>query len=255
MFRKARIAILLYLMVLVVGGTWLTRARTTSWNEPLWVLVYPINADGSAVVASYIGSLDRETFAPIQVFFTEQAQAYGVNFDRPFVVNVAAGPKEHPPVPPEDENVLAIMWWSLKLRYYAWSVEREQSAPPADIRVFVLYHDPKNRRVLPHSLGLKEGLIGVVHAFASRRLTQMNHVVIAHEVLHTVGASDKYHAATAFPVFPDGFADPGKSPRYPQSRAELMGGRIPMSEGKATIPRSLDRVVVGPKTAGEIKWR
>ncbi len=34
-----------------------------------------------------------------------------------------------------------------------------------------------------------------------------------------------------------------------------MGGRIPVSEGKATIPRSLDRVVVGPKTAGEINWR
>ena len=255
MLRKARITILLYVLVLVLVGTWLSRIRATSWDEPLWVLVYPINADGSDVARQYIESLGRETFEPVETFFAVQARAHGVGLNRPFAVNVAAGPSVAPPALPEGAGTLMTMWWSLRLRYYAWGVEREQSAPPANIQVFVLYHDPSGRPSLPHSLGLKEGLIGVVHAFADRRMTQTNNVIIAHEMLHTVGATDKYDPATGFPVFPDGFSEPEKSPRYPQSSAELMGGRIPIAEGRARIPRSLRQVRVGPKTAEEINWR
>ena len=45
---------------------------------------------------------------------------------------------------------------------------------------------------LAHSLGLQKGLIGVVNAFASSSQAAENNVVIAHELLHTVGATDKY---------------------------------------------------------------
>lgn len=34
----------------------------------------------------------------------------------------------------------------------------------------------------------------------------------------------------------------------------IMGGRIPLSPGKAEIPLGLDQVVVGPATAAEIGW-
>ncbi len=95
----------------------------------------------------------------------------------------------------------------------------------------------------------------MVNAFASRAQQGSNNVVIAHELLHTFGASDKYDAATNMPSFPDGFAEPDANPRYPQRMAEIMAGRIPISPTFAETPRSLDEVVIGAATAREISWR
>jgi hypothetical protein len=146
------------------------------------------------------------------------------------------------------------MWWSLKLRYWVWKVEKQQSEPHADIKVFALYHDPKLVNSLPHSLGLQKGLIGVVHAFAATHMSESNNVVIAHEIMHTVGASDKYDSKSGQPIYPDGYAEPNLKPRYPQLKAEIMGGRIPLGEKDAQIPRSLKQVVVGQQTAIELDW-
>jgi hypothetical protein len=65
----------------------------------------------------------------------------------------------------------------------------------------VLYHDPALTPIVPHSLGLTKGLIGVVYAFASPEMNGANNVVIAHELLHTVGATDKYDFAADAPHF------------------------------------------------------
>jgi hypothetical protein len=81
-----------------------------------------------------------------------------------------------------------------------------------------------------------------------------NAVIIAHELLHTVGATDKYDFATNLPRFPDGYAEPERTPRYPQAFAEIMGGRIPVSEIRADIPVTLDQTLIGAATAAEIGW-
>ena len=47
MFKVIRISILLVILIVVSLSTWLTQARSTDWNNSLWVKVYPINADGS----------------------------------------------------------------------------------------------------------------------------------------------------------------------------------------------------------------
>jgi len=94
----------------------------------------------------------------------------------------------------------------------------------------------------------------VVHAFASRSLNGSNDIVIAHELLHTVGASDKYDLASGTPLFPQGFADPAQEPRFPQQRAEIMAVRRALSASESEIPASLEAVVVGPATALEIGW-
>jgi len=85
-------------------------------------------------------------------------------------------------------------------------------------------------------------------------MSQSNNVIIAHEVMHTVGASDKYDPKSGLPIYPAGYAEPKLQPRYPQSKAEIMGGRIPLSQKGAQIPRSLKQVVVGQQTAIEIGW-
>jgi len=120
--------------------------------------------------------------------------------------------------------------------------------------MFVVYYDPKTHQRLAHSLGLQKGLIGVVNAFASPAQASRNNVVIAHEFMHTVGATDKYDPSNNQPVFPEGFAEPDRKPVYPQQRAEIMAGRIPVASNSAIMPRSLAACVVGPKTAQEIRW-
>ena len=72
--------------------------------------------------------------------------------------------------------------------------------------------------------------------------------------MHTVGASDKYDPKSGQPIYPDGYAEPKLNPRYPQSKAEIMGGRIPVCNKEASIPWSLKQVTVGPQTAIEIGW-
>ena len=80
-------------------------------------------------------------------------------------------------------------------------------------------------------------------------------IVATHELLHTLGASDKYDPATNLPLHPTGYAEPYLEPRYPQQFAEIMGGRIPESSGRARIPSNLAETVIGPDTAREIGWR
>jgi hypothetical protein len=253
-FRTLRIALLLVILLAVAGNAWLTGLRTTSWKEPLWVSVYPINADGSAATADYITALDNEQFAPVAEFLAREAQRYGVTLTSPMQLRLAGEIHERPPAPPPNGERLAVMLWSLQMRYWAWRMQHTVDGPPSDIQVFVQYFDPERTQRVAHSLGLQKGLIGVVNAFASRRLAGQNNVVIAHELLHTVGATDKYDLSNSRPVYPQGYADPEREPLYPQSRAEIMGGRIPVSEHRAELPMSLDKVIVGPETAAEIRW-
>jgi len=107
--------------------------------------------------------------------------------------------------------------------------------------------------LLEDSVGLQKGMIGIVNAYAGRREAGFNNVIIAHEFLHTLGATDKYDPANGLPSFPLGFAEPDRIPRYPQRFAEIMGGRIPVSTTDAMIPNSLKHVVIGSLTAREIR--
>lgn len=255
MFTLLRKGILVYILILVGVGHWLTVQRTTSWGRPLSVAVYPINGDGSQRSADFIKSLEWNSFKAIDEFMTAEAKHYGVQLKEP-VRTVLAGPiEDQPPTPPRGGNVLQVMLWSLTLRYWSWSVDRGADPPPSDIEIYVRYFDPDTNPRLPHSLGLQKGMIGVVNAFASPQQAGSNKVIIAHELLHTLGASDKYDPATGQPVYPSGYAEPEADPRLPQELAELMGGRIPVSAMESKIPRSLDEVIIGTATGQEIGWR
>jgi len=107
---------------------------------------------------------------------------------------------------------------------------------------------------VPHSVGMQKGLVGVVHAFADRNMTRTNNVVIAHEILHTLGASDKYNPETLSPLFPIGYAEPERDPLHPQTLTEVMAGRYAIDAQTFEMPATLDEVVVGAATALEIGW-
>ena len=118
----------------------------------------------------------------------------------------------------------------------------------------MLFHDPEVNSKLDHSFGLKKGHICMVKAFATRHQAERNNVIIVHEMLHTLGATDKYNLQTMQPRYPEGYANLGKKPLLPQEHAEIMGRGIPLSPTESKMPESLAYTLVGPITAKEIKW-
>jgi hypothetical protein len=255
MFKAVRISILLVILFFVAVSTWLTQSRSTDWNNSLWVKIYPVNADGSVESRRYIESLTVDGFRSIESFVAREISKYGHNLKQPVRMELGTEIKEQPPSVGASPNALDVMWWSLKMRWWAGRITQDQDDPAPDVRIFVRYHAPQSDFLLENSVGLQKGMVGVVNAFGSRKLAGTNNVVIAHEFLHTLGATDKYDPKNGFPHFPDGIAEPERQPRYPQRFAEVMGGRIAMSDQDAVVPKSLKYVVIGDRTAEEIQLR
>jgi hypothetical protein len=254
MFRKVRIAILLLILLFVALNTYFDRVYSTDWDIPLRVAVFPINADGTDESERYIQSLEDDDFVALEGFFTEEAERYAVEVDPPIRFALAAPIRELPPMLEEGAGMLGVMSWSLRMRYWAWSVPENPAGVTPDIKLFLLYHDPARSPMLPHSMGLQKGLFGIVNVFAAKHMAGSNDTVTAHELLHTLGATDKYDLRTNLPQHPAGYAEPNLRPLHPQSLAELMAGRIPISRTRSDIPEFLGEVVIGPLTATEIGW-
>lgn len=253
MWKKLRIAILLFILFLVGADTYLTKYRAVSWDETLWVAVYPINPDRDPNTERYISQLSDRHYQSIEHFFEREAKERGLPVNQPFNIMLAHPVEAIPPAPPgEGSNMLEIAWWSLKLRY--WAFQQDESDFSPHIKMFVIYHPYEQEEPLAHSLGMEKGMVGVVHAYAHREMEGKNNLVIAHEMLHTLGATDKYDRQTGEPIFPEGYAEPERTPRYPQRYTELMGGRTPVSETESIMPRSLKGAILGNMTLQEINW-
>ena len=255
MFRVFRIFVLLLILTCVALSAYLTQARSTDWNNTLYVKIYPINADGSVDAARYISRLERDTFDDVEAFLQREVARYGRDLKQPVRIRLGQEVGEQPPSLGPERSMLSIMLWSLKLRWWAGSIGRDQDKINPDVRIFVRYHAPTDNFVLENSVGLQKGMVGIVNAYASRRQTGPNNVIIAHEFLHTLGATDKYDPTDGTPLFPDGYGDPSLKPLHPQATAEIMGGRIAVAEDDARVPPNLTYALIGAKTATEIRLR
>lgn len=252
MFKIFRITLLLAILLGVIYDRWRAHHRT-DWKMPLVVALYPINADASPVAAEYIQRLKEENFEDIERFFDEEARRYALPLLSPVDVLLAPEVAQTPPKPPQNGGVLDTVLWSLHFRW--WASEYGTGARRAPhARLFLLYVDPATHPMLEHSTAIREGMIGLAHIFANKKQAKQNAVVIAHELLHTLGATDKYNLQTTYPLHPEGFAEPDADPLLPQRFAELMGGRTPITANEAEIPESLAHVLIGTHTAGEIGW-
>lgn len=253
-FKRLRITILLVILAVVAGGTYYQTRAMANWTRPLQLTIYPVNGPDSDEVAEYIGNLNVSNFSGISRFLDEEADAFEVYTTPLVVINLGPEIFSLPPEPPaRQEGILAIGQWSLTLRYWLYKHVSSFGLETRHIRIFVIYHGKNNNKPLKHSFGLQKGLVGVVNAFALPDQDLQNNIIITHELLHTLGASDKYDQR-GHPRFPDGYGDPQQKPRYPQEFAEIMAGRVAISASEATIPYSLDFVVIGEQTAQEIHW-
>lgn len=252
MWKRVRITFLVLVLSFVSTKTYLQQLDATDWIETLRVVIYPVAGDQSMATRQYIQALTVDDFRSIEAFMQGQADSYGLRGGKPVEVALAPLVENRPPVATDVSGVLDSVIFSLRFRFWAFRHDRPQA--PGDIRVFVVYNNPEETDHLPNSLALRKGLLGLVYAFASPEYAGSNNFVITHEMLHTLGASDKYDPATNMPIHPAGFAEPFIATRYPQRKAEIMGGRIPFNKEYAYMPYSLDDAMIGGFTASEIKW-
>jgi hypothetical protein len=249
MSRSWRILVLLLVLALVAGTTFFERQWVRGWTRPLAVAIYPVAVNDAS--ADYIGQLKTQDFLEIGAFLASEAPRWRRNGIPAAQIRLMAPIRAIPPLP-QARNALEAIQWSLRLRWYAFR-QTPFWASLGTVRLFLLYHPLQFDQALPHSYGLQKGMLGVVHVFADDAQRAQNNFVITHELLHTLGATDKYDA-NGQPIYPTGFADPNTQPPYPQYRAEIMGGRVAITPNRAEIPKGLEEAVVGYATAAEIGW-
>lgn len=253
-FRRIRIFVLMSILAATALYNFEQRRASTSWYKTIEIVIYPINGDGSQLVDSYINRLSDQDFASIDQFLAGEAARYNLLLSRPARTRLGQTVRVLPPSPPAPgSGILQVMLWSMKFRHWAWQNTPDAKSNLRRARMFVLYHEPREGRQLDHSYGLNKGLLGYVNAFASTEQQGQNNIVIAHEFLHTVGATDKY-GPNGEPIFPIGFASPDRANPYEQTHAEIMAGRYPVSETDSRMPDDLKGCVIGKETALEINW-
>jgi len=254
MFRASRIIILLIIFAALAFYTKTQKLKSRSWSEPLQLVIYPINGEDSPDVDEYITQLDGAVFSEIDQFFENEAKHYSLTIDQPTVTRLGKVIDIQPPASPAPESgFIKIIWWSLKFRYWAYTNTPDDESNLHRVRIFLLYHETDDDKLLQHSLGLDKGLLVIAHVFASTDQEQQNNIILAHELLHTVGASDKYNAINQ-PVFPEGYAEPDNIPLYPESLADIMSAKTPLSANQSKMANSLKQCIIGDKTAWEINW-
>ena len=100
MFKGLRIALLLYVLAMVATGAFLARARSTDWNDTLWLALYPVAAPAGSITEGFIDSLSNADFSDIEHFLQAEARRYGVALEKTVKVHlgevVATPPPQRP---------------------------------------------------------------------------------------------------------------------------------------------------------------
>lgn len=250
MWKKIRILCLLLILLIVAVNAW--RDQNQNWDKPIIVLLHPINADGQATTQQYIQQLSLSDLGAVQPYLQQMSTHYR---GQPIQLYLNLGREltQKPPKVPEQANLLDIIWWSLRFRFYDWK-QHQRSDGVSAVTLYLNYYDPKLTNELKHSTALEKGRIGAVNLYASKKQNEQNQIVMVHELLHAFGASDKYDAATGQPLYPQGYAAPNQKPLFPQAKAELMAGYLPISAQQSKMPDRLDDTVLNQITALEIGW-
>jgi len=251
-FKLMRVVFLLSILFGIVASTWITEKRMAAWDRPILVTVHPIVADQSPATLKYARNVDSNTFDAVNRFFGEQSRPYGFAVTPAFRFQVAPVEAGLPPPVPGQFDFAAIAWWSLKMRWWALRREMSDGLIRPDVQMFLLLHGTGSSDEMGISVGMRKGRYGIVKAYATESARSTNLVVFTHELMHVLGATDKYTISTGEPLFPHGFADPDQEPLFPQRRAEIMGGRIPFSAFSSMMPGSLEQCKIGRLTAEEI---
>jgi len=256
-FRRLRIAVLLAILAAVLLWAYNDVSRRRARND--WRRTLSV-----AVVILYRGPVEAEALESLragtrtlQDRLAEELARYQPRSARPFALQ-AVGPfavSADPPVP-AGSALPDLARYSLNLWRYLRRVN-SMAGPPAtsaDMTVYVITRVPSSEeRTQVEGMGEQGGKVGIVRVELDAKMVDFALFVTAHELMHTLGASEKYDAAGRT-LIPAGLADPLLSPLYPQKCADVMARNVVIGPNEERPPDSLEELCVGPITAREIGW-
>jgi hypothetical protein len=256
-FYRARVSLLLTILagVLLWAGTdcYQRRART-NWQRPLNVALVlverePIKPRTVYLLNDRVHELERRL-----------ASEYKRHDGREFtpVSFMVTGPVKVEQAPPDmqQQSVFGL----LRDTYRLWRWTRDIDARAGveagdyDARIYLVMKPANGGLAFVEGESEYGGRIGVAQVDIDPEMIDFSLFVAAHELMHTLGASDKYDAKGCA-LFPIGFADPEKPGRYPQPGAEIMARNVPLAPSSERPPNTLEELFVGDATAREVGWR
>jgi hypothetical protein len=253
-YRRIRLLFLLGALAVTAAwgaGTLQRRHARREWARPIDVRVVLLSRDGSGSPGLWRRGLDD-----LSSRLDADMRRWRGPGPAPFRIELV-GPVHwggaFPQRPPTDD-LLDRLWGAVDVYRAVLSIERAAGAGSApDVSVYVLSEDGDDGwSAFAEGMGALNGDVAFVRASSGRALV-VPLEVIGHELLHTVGATDKYDL-DGHSRAPEGLADPDLVPRYPQSQAEWMAGEVPLGPTAGRPPLDLAEMAVGPATAREIGW-
>jgi hypothetical protein len=256
-FYRLRVTLLLIVLggvLLWAGNDWWRRRERKAWKHPLRVALVLVERE--PVSAATLSALTSHSFELERRLSREYARHGGRALD-PFSI-VVKGPVTASADPPRsgDQDL-----WSLARHGYAlwrWTSDLDRRGDVEwrgyDARIYLVLKPARlNAPAFVEGESEDGGRVGVAQADIDEGMLDFALFVAAHELFHTLGASDKYDAA-GHASYPEGFAEPEQRPLYPQRGAELMARNLPLSPTSERPPDTLEELWVGDVTAREIGW-
>lgn len=256
-FFRIRVAVLLTILAGVLLYAWRDvrqRRARNDWSRTLDVAVVvlrqgPVSDEHVAALRARLPHLTELLTAELRRYRADGPEPFSLSFHGPVEVSVG------PPSPPGD-GIVDLARHS----YATWSYRQTIDADAdvggrgIDARIYVVVRPPRDsRRTLVEGSSQQGGRVGFVEVELDASMVDLALFVTAHELFHTLGATDKYDASGQVLV-PSGLAEPQLSPALPQRYVELMARHRPIAPGVAEPLTGLHELRVGPVTAREIGW-
>ena len=259
-FFAIRVSVLLFILFVValyaVRDLRSRRARN-DWERTVAVAVVLVHVGGSErVEADAIADLNERVSA-LEERLRAEAERHRPGIPKPFRIRIL-GPVDvavQPPTPTGDGPV-DLAKQAVDLERWLRDVDPRAGVEPDhwDTRIYVSARRPATTaKSVVEGQSQQHGRIGFVDVELDTSMVDLALFVVAHELMHTLGATDKYDANGRTRA-PEGLAEPDRMPLFPQRFAEVMGRNRPVSEGTEVVPESLEELAVGTMTAKEIGW-
>lgn len=252
---RVRVTLLLCVLAVVVlyaVRDVLARHARTEWRRSLdvaFVLVTEPGVEPAAVAALHSRLPD------LAARLTSELHRYRPDAPSPFAFTLY-GPTPHSePLPVPEDGLLGAARYAFALHRFTGDIDGRLGLPKRgfDARLYLVLSAPTDRAVVE---GMSEhgGRVGLARAELDTDNVDMALFVAAHELFHTLGATDHY-GPDGLALVPGGLAEPDRSPLYPQAFAEIMARNRPVSATSEERPASLAELAVGPSTAREVGWQ
>jgi hypothetical protein len=250
-----RVSLLLAVLVVVTLYAWndvRRREARNEWTRTLEVALIVVR-DGSVSVPA-VSALAAEK-GELEATLARQLARYRSSPKNPFAF-VLYGPVDRGVSLPEApaDGFVAAAKYAWQLHRFTADVDARAGVPSRgfDSRVYLVVRPP-SRLGLVEGMSEHGGRVGVALAELDESTVALTLFVAAHELFHTLGANDRYDAEGRT-LFPDGLAEPERTPLFPQRYAELMARNRPLAADREVPPASLHELWVGTTTAREIGW-